>query len=407
MEKFDLIVVGAGISGLSLAHYCAREGFTTLVIDKGREAGGAFCSHSFEGDAKDFWLEMGAHTCYNSYGNFIGIVEDLDILDRIVKREKVSFKMLVDHKIKSIFSQLNFRELLFSAPRVLTLKKEQQSVESYYSPIVGRRNFDKVFAPAFNAVVSQDARDFPAGMLFKKRARRKDIIKKFTLTKGLQTVTEAICNSGEFELVKGQEVLELNHDNGLFEVSLSDSRSFQSSFVALATPASVSARLLQPHFPKIAGILSRIGVVSVESVGVAVRKASLSLGPVAGIIPRDDTFYSAVSRDTVSHERYRGFTFHFKPGLAGDEHKTERICRVLRVDRSEVEQVTTKENVLPSLRVGHERLIGEVDGLLEGKGLLLTGNYFIGLAIEDCVSRSLREFGRLQRLAGRSGPAVL
>jgi protoporphyrinogen/coproporphyrinogen III oxidase len=402
MEKYDVIVVGAGISGLSLAHYCARAGFATLVIEKSERAGGAFCSHTFGGEAEDFWLEMGAHTCYNSYGNFIGIIEDRGILDRLVRREKVSFKMLVDHQIKSIASQLSFPELLFSAPRMMTLKKENRSVESYYSRIVGRGNFEKVFAPAFNAVISQDASDFPAGMLFKKRGRRKDVIKKFTFTDGVQTVTDAISGSGDFRIVKGQEVAGLDFKNGIFEAAVADGRSFQSSFLAVAAPASVGARLLHPSFPEVARLLSRIKVVSVESVGVAVRKDFLSLGPVAGIIPRNDIFFSAVSRDSVSHDRYRGFAFHFKPGLTDIEAKMEKIGRVLGVNRGKLDLVATRENVVPSLKVGHDGLVREVDSLLAGKGLLLTGNYFIGMAIEDCVARSLSEVQRLKRLAGKS-----
>jgi protoporphyrinogen/coproporphyrinogen III oxidase len=402
MEKYDILVVGAGISGLSLAHYCARSGFSAVVIEKSERPGGAFCSHRFEGDAEDFWLEMGAHTCYNSYGNLINIIEERGILDRLVRREKVSFKMLVDNEIKSIASQLSFLELLFSAPRILTMKKEGRSVESYYSRITGSGNYGEVFAPAFNAVVSQDARDFPADMLFKKRDRRKDVIKKFTLTDGLQTVTDAISASGDVRVVRGQEVVGLNFRSGIFETAVSDGRSFQSSFLAIATPASVAAGLLHPSFPEIARLLSRVKVVSVESVGVAVRKDALSLGPVAGIIPKNDIFFSAVSRDSVSHDRYRGFAFHFKPGVADLAAKTEKIARVLGVSGGRLDQVAARENVVPSLKVGHDMLVREVDSLLAGKGLLLTGNYFIGLAIEDCVSRSLSEFRRLKGLTGRS-----
>ncbi|MEJ2697252.1 MAG: FAD-dependent oxidoreductase [Candidatus Sulfobium sp.] len=402
MEKYDVLVVGAGISGLSLAHYCARAGFKTVVIEKRERTGGAFCSHRFEGEAEDFWLEMGAHTCYNSYGNFIGILEDRGIMDRIIPRERVSFKMLVDHEVKSIVSQLSFPELLLSAPRVLTLKKEGRSVESYYSKIVGLGNFDKVFSPAFNAVVSQDARDFPADMLFKKRGRRKDVIKKFTLTGGVQTVTDAISNGSDFDMVRGQEVTGLDFRDGLFEAALSDGRSFQSPFLAVAAPATVAARLLRPLFPDVAGLLSRIEVFSVESVGVAVRRDSLSLGSVAGIIPRNDAFFSAVSRDSVSHDLYRGFAFHFKPGLTDRDAKMEKIAGVLGIDRGRLDQVAFRENLVPALRVGHGGLVRQVDDLLANKCLFLTGNYFIGLAIEDCVSRSLGEFRRLKRLAGKT-----
>ena len=79
MDKQDIIIIGAGISGLSLAHYCAKEGLKTLVIEKTERVGGTFHSHRFGGEAGDFWLELGAHTGYNSYGNFLGILEDCHV----------------------------------------------------------------------------------------------------------------------------------------------------------------------------------------------------------------------------------------------------------------------------------------------------------------------------------------
>ena len=88
MDKYDIIIIGAGINALSLAHYCARTGFKTLVIEKSERVGGTFYSHHIKDEAKGFWLELGAHTCYNSYHNLIGIIEDCRILDRLVQRKK-------------------------------------------------------------------------------------------------------------------------------------------------------------------------------------------------------------------------------------------------------------------------------------------------------------------------------
>jgi hypothetical protein len=130
----------------------------------------------------------------------------------------------------------------------------------------------------------------------------------------------------------------------------------------------------------------------VDSVAVVVRKEAVSIEPVAGIIPVDGGFYSAVSRDIVPHESYRGFSFHFGPGMEHEE-KLRRIGEVLGIEK--FEHVVTRQTLLPSPVLGHDKLVEEVDGLLAGKPLLLTGNYFSGLAIEDCVSRSLGEFKRL------------
>ena len=82
------------------------------------------------------------------------------------------------------FPSLDLPELLFSVLHILALKKKGHSVESYYSKIMGRKNFEKVFQPAFNAIICQEADAFPADMLLQKRDRRKDIIKQYTFKSG-------------------------------------------------------------------------------------------------------------------------------------------------------------------------------------------------------------------------------
>jgi protoporphyrinogen oxidase len=399
VDKYAIIIIGAGISGLSLAHYCAREGFKTLVIEKSERVGGTLHSHCFE-DA-GFWIELGAHTCYNSYRNLVGIMEDCMILHRLVRREKVPFKMLVDGQIKSILSQLNFLELLLSAPNIFSLKKEGQSVRSYYSKVLSNKNFEKVLSPAINAVISQRADDFPADMLFKRRLRRKDIMKKFTLTNGVQTITDSISAEKNIDMLKDTEVLSVSFNNNSFQITTSNT-TYKSNSLAIATPASIAAQLLRENFPELSKYLAQIKVESVESVGIALKKdLTASIPPVAGIIPSSDSFYSVVSRDTVKHDTYRGFTFHFKPVILNNDAKLKRMAEVLGIKPSQIEHMAAKENFVPSLKVGHDALIAKIEQSISTTRLLLTGNYFDGMAIEDCVSRSLKEFMRLKKLTGR------
>ncbi len=68
----DLIVIGGGVSGLSLAWKAASAGKRALVLERERRVGGCFTTHRLPGG---FWFEMGAHTTYNSYGSFLEVVE--------------------------------------------------------------------------------------------------------------------------------------------------------------------------------------------------------------------------------------------------------------------------------------------------------------------------------------------
>ncbi|MBJ6725666.1 protoporphyrinogen/coproporphyrinogen oxidase [Geomesophilobacter sediminis] len=392
MKNYDVVVIGAGISGLSLARYAREAGLEALVLERAERSGGCFHSHRF---ADGFWLELGAHTCYNSYGGLIRIMESLGMMGEIVGREKVSFKMLVGDQICSITSQLSFLELFTSAWRLFSLKKEGESVASYYSRIVGAKNFENVFAPAFNAVISQRANDFPADMLFNKRPRRKDVIKSYTLKDGLSSITDRIAAG--LEVVTGAEITRVAKNGDGYAIELADGRGFEAKRLVLATPPPDAARLCAEVAPDAAAVLQGIKVEEIETVGVAVRKELLQVPPMAGLIAIDDSFYSAVSRDTLLDPGYRGFSFHFKSGRLGHEEKLLRIAQVLQVKRDALQQNVARDSRLPSPVVGHHQLIAKLDRALAGQNLFVTGNYFAGMAIEDCIVRSGKEFQRLSQ----------
>ncbi|MCU0934160.1 MAG: FAD-dependent oxidoreductase, partial [Thiobacillaceae bacterium] len=64
MEPYDCIVIGGGASGLVSASRLAGAGRRVLLLEASDRLGG--CIHTWRPQA-DFWLELGAHTAYNSY----------------------------------------------------------------------------------------------------------------------------------------------------------------------------------------------------------------------------------------------------------------------------------------------------------------------------------------------------
>jgi protoporphyrinogen/coproporphyrinogen III oxidase len=391
MSQHDVIIIGGGISGMSLAHCCAKTGLKPLVIDKKSQMGGTFNTCRTD----NFWFELGAHTCYNSYGNLVDLLRETGCLDRITKPASVGYKLITKDGIKSIMSQLSIPEMLFSLPRMFGAKMAGETVESYYSKIFGKRNFAQVIGPMFNAVICQKSNDFPADKLFKKRPRRKEVLKKFSLQGGLQSITDAIAADPAVETLAGKEVRGIDFAANVFTVSTSDGSIFQANYLALATPSEPAAALLQKSFPEIAQKLRSVKAEKVETLGVIVKKEEAKIEPIAALAARDDIFYSFVSRDTFPDPLYRAFAFHFKAGAGSREVRLQRIAQV--IGTVNFEHVATAEHVIPSLRLGHKETIAELDGLLAGKRLLLTGNYFSGIAIEDCVSRSLQESVRVVR----------
>ena len=399
-ELFDLIVIGAGISGLSLAHPALQAGWTTLVLEQEQRPGGCVHSHRFGGTLAGFWLELGAHSAFNSYGQVLAALQAAGGLAQLQPRAKVRFQLYADGAPRRIVAQLHLLELLGAPLRLTRHRKTGRSVAEFYRPLVGPRNYAAVFAPAFDAVLCQPAADFPAEALFRSRPRprRKDVPRGFTLPGGLQTLAEILARQPGLHVQLGQAVQHIDRDAGCFRVSTAQ-HSYQARHLALATAAPAAAALLATHFPALAGLLAEIDTATVESVGVAVPAGFITLPPVAGLIGRAAPFYSVVSRDTTPDPHYRGLTFHFRPGRLDAVAQRECITQVLNLPRSALtaNNVITKTNQLPALRLGHDARIARLDQALVGTGLALTGNYFSGVALEDCAQRSLAEWNRLRQ----------
>jgi len=390
----DCLVIGGGISGLGLAHWCARRGLRTQVLEKSPQVGGCLASHAFQG-AEDFWVEMGAHTCYNSYGHLLDIGNDLGLRGSLVPKAKLRFQMLVGNRLQSIVSRLFLWQLVRSLPRLFTAKKTNQYVAGYYSKVLGIHNYQRVFGPAFDAVICQPADLFPADLLFRRKRRRKGFPRSFTLPQGLGTIPAAMAAQPGLEVVTGQGAARVAKTGDGYQVTQDDGQVLRCRHLAVAVAPDQAASLLADCHPELTETLARIRMAKIESVGVMVAKEATSLPPLAGIIASRHIFYSAVSRDYLAHPSYRGFTFHFRPDRSEEWEQRGWIQQALKVPESALIGVERRLNRLPALRVGHHALVQDLDAKLAGLPLALLGNYFLGVSIEDCLTRSASEFRRL------------
>jgi len=179
-------------------------------------------------------------------------------------------------------------------------------------------------------------------------------------------------------------------------VTLSDGERLTAERLALATPPRTTARLLAGVLPGAVGGIAEIGEASVDSLGLVVRAEQVAAVPYATfLIPRGDIFHSVVTRDVVPDPIWRGFVFHFQP----DHTEADRLARItalLGVARADLADAQQRHTVLPSPVLGHKDVVAGLDAQLATQPrLAVTGNWFAGLAIEDCILRSRAEWQRV------------
>lgn len=408
-EYFPHLVVGAGISGLGLAYYAARRGVRTLVLEAEPRFGGCIRSLTLPG-CGDFWVEAGGHTGFNSYGHLLDILADLGMMGRLTPKAKVGYSLWRGGQRHRVLSALHPLELILSLPRLFTAKarKPELSVRDYYGAGLGARNYRDLFGPAFSAVLCQPADDFPADFLFRPKPRRKEVMRAFTLPRGLAEIPQALVGRSGVEVWTSQRLVEVRWDGKDFRLRLEDGRELACATLSLATPPDVAARLLRPLVaaspspgvgyldPDGLAAIAGIGMSEIETLSLCVPTTALGhLKPTAGLIAVDDAFNAMVARDYLPDPAYRGFSFHFRPGELDAQGQVARACVALGIEPRVIAGWIQVHNRLPALRARHRARVARIDAALAGTRLGITGNWFQGVSIEDCLTRSQEECERL------------
>jgi protoporphyrinogen oxidase len=391
---YDCIIVGGGISGISFAYYLRKAGKKVLIVEQNNRMGGQIqTGHSSV--SPDYWFEMGSHTCYNSYTNLLSIVTETGNDELIEPLQKHPFVLYSSGKIKSIFSEVSKLPMILCCFKYFFADKTGKTTREYFRPLVGTKNYDKLFRNAFKAVICQPADDYPAEIFLKKRKERnKELPRRVTFKGGLSSILNAIVEKNNIEIEFSSEVTNIQKIGDVFNLENKDGKIFQSRNIALAVNPQISSSLIKNIEGNISELLSTIPLFHSESLNVIIPKEKLDLKKIAGIISLSDDFLSAVSRDLVEDDRLRSFTFHFEKGKKKKGETINLICEVLGVSPADIIERTHTEHTLPAMRLEHLHMREKIDVRRKDDTIYILGNYFHGLSIEDCVNRSKEEAER-------------
>lgn len=121
-KKYDVVIIGAGISGLVAGNYLAKAGLKVLIAEQHYAVGGC-CSYFKRGG---FTFDCGAHSLgsFRKGGQFQRIFEELELVDKLkIKRAKITDTILTQTQRLDFYNSIS--ETLDFFPKSLANFKDR------------------------------------------------------------------------------------------------------------------------------------------------------------------------------------------------------------------------------------------------------------------------------------------
>lgn len=466
-----VLVVGAGISGLVCAYALRKAGVDARIVEATERPGGLIRSERRDG----YLLELGPQS-FSSTAQILDLCRELGMQEQVVEAPSRAPRfLLLNGQLRAVplSPPAFFASSLFSAGTKWRVLRDvfgssappesgDESVAAFVRRKFSEELLDKLVGPFVSGIYAGDAEKlsvraaFPqlyeaersAGSIVrgmiraaksKPKPRHKPALQTFR--DGNETLVKALAASLGSALRAETSITEISLENpesaaskarkihvGL--LTKNSAEQISADTLVLATPTSVSAKLLQPFARDVAAALKEIEYARVAVVSLGYPKSAIarSLEGFGFLIPRPEkirtlgTVWNSSlfpNRAPAEHVLLTSFAGGATdPGIA--ELAAEEISSIVHGELATILKiqsapafinVTVYSSALPQYNLGHAQRVASIQKLnAVFPNIFLTGNYTGGPAIGACIEQALSVaesvLARVKATAG-SGQAVM
>jgi oxygen-dependent protoporphyrinogen oxidase len=419
----DVVVIGAGISGLTCAWRLQKLGYDVLILESSDRAGGVIRSEHIQ----DHLVEWGPGSLLPTEHTF-GLLDELGLLPDLIEASPKSPRyIVVNGQLKTVpLGPLSFGGLFraFAEPFVRTKSPSggtaDESIASFFRRRFGPEAHDRLVAPFVAGIYAGDTEKLSIGATFPRMLEVESnygslmtgmLRGKSKRRKASSSSSTAGRPSRVSSFQQGLEVLPRRMAEGL-------TIRFNSSGVRIGTdvhpkttvvavPAYQAAEIFEETSPEIAAALG-----SIEYAPIVVAATSL---PLEGLTEPHRGFGFLVAKGERLHMLGTVFNSSLFPDRApnnrllltsflGGATKPEAFDwpdqRIWDVVRSELKAVLKTSvapepvalfrhrRAIPQYTIGHKaRTEGLRNELKRCPGLFITGNFLDGVSVPACMEQ--------------------
>ncbi|MFM7602991.1 MAG: protoporphyrinogen oxidase [Pseudanabaena sp.] len=460
-QPLDVLVVGAGISGLTIAHELAiAKKYRVLVAEAQDRVGGAITSA--KNDEGYLWEE--GPNSFQPAPELLRLAVQVGLKDELV---------LADGKLpRFVFLNGKLNALPMSPPTAIASKvltwggkirlalgaigfarpamADEESVDQFFSRLLGKQAVERLVAPFISGVYAGDPKRLSAKAAFAKifrlensyngllagailsaKERKAQKLNDPNIPKvkagelgsfrqGIKMLPEAIAAKlrDQGTAVKQQWTLRSLEKQGEIYISKFDTpigeETVRSRSVVLSTPAYVTAKLLQDYLPAASQALNEIFYPTVACVVLAYPKSEFvcDMKGFGNLIPRTQgvrTLGTIWASSLFAGRAPEGWQLLLnfiggtldptlaklsEPEIIAAVHQDLKKT-ILRPDtKAEPKAIAVHvwDKAIPQYEMGHlDRLATVESELQKSQGLYVSANFIGGVALGDCIKRSLQE----------------
>ena len=407
----DVVVIGAGISGLTCAWQVRRAGLDVVLLEAGGRPGGVIQSHRIG----DYIVESGPNTILPT-ARSLQIISDAGLSDQLLGAPLRSPRFIyVGGRLRRVPWVLSIRGAMRAIAEPFRPRRPNhgdESLHSFFTRRFGAEVHDRLVAPFVGGIYAGDTRQlslqatFPRieklearygsvvlGMLRERRSGARHRLSSFGA--GMETLPAGLARN--LDIRYGVDVARLSLG---WKVETTE-EVFEPSAVVVATPSDAVCELLRPVDLELSALFDAVPCAPIIVAASAFDERSFKV-PLTGfgfLVPRTEGFHTlgTLYSSSLFANRAPGgkvLLTSFLGGALEPEVVDWSDDRLWETVESEMKTMLPLEGgmtplalfryrrAIPQYHLGHSQWRTDVLRRIAGKpGLFLAGNYLNGVSV--------------------------